>query len=361
MTRRAANSREPLLLDGLSDGAVSGALRAALALSVATSTPLQFASPPSDAQRVFVEAFAGAVHATLEAGSPSVFRPGKLKGGSVSVTLPAEFSAGLLLEPLAIALAFASRPTSLLVRGATHVRGAPSFHELAFAWAPLVERAGLVLELALESASFGADGAGAVRARIFPAARMRPLELVHRGVLSDVRALTLVSNVGLGLALPLERRISERLRALGIVPQGEALPMPAAKGRGLAVALVAQFEAVRVALVEVGEAGRTPESLADAAADRFRSLLSGRGALDASLAESLLVPLALAASSSGAPGAIAPASRGTSRFTTAEVTTELLSIAGVVRALLDVDVQVQGLPGAEGLVEIRPRPEAAIA
>ena len=46
--------------------------------------------------------------------------------------------------------------------------------------------------------------------------------------------------------------------------------------------------------------------------------------------------------------------RGTSRLSTTRITETLLPLAEVARRFLDVEIQIQGLPGDEGLIEVRP-------
>lgn len=358
MTQRGA--KVSVTLDGPQGPRAGDVLAAALGLALATRREVRWRLPMESEQGPawsLVAAVAGATGAEVEtSGGELRFTPVPLRSGRYGLTCSPGVPVALALEALWWPLALAQGASDLDVFGETHAAGSPSFHDFAYGVMPAYERQGGGGELALESAGFPPEGGGHVRARVFPAPRLRGLDLPNRGMLREVRAVALVANLGIGIALPMERRLSERLRLRGIAGQVEMLPMPAARGRGLAVVVAAEFEHARAAFTAVGEAGRPGHEVVDRAVDDLVRLLERRGAVDARLAGRMLVGAALAASVFGAPGAIANARerRPSSRFTVGEVTGELLAVARVARALCDVEVQVQGLPGEEGVVEVRP-------
>jgi RNA 3'-terminal phosphate cyclase (ATP) len=358
MTRHSAVS-EAIELDG-TDGATRAPLvRAALSLAAITQRPFVVHSmdgPEGADLLAAVEAARvvfGGRSETDTSEHTLTCEPGPLKAGSYRFESAAA-SLAPLLEMVSVPLALAGAPSDLRATGVTHFPNAPSFHEFAFGWLPVAERLGLTGEFRLDAAGFWPEAAGLSTARVYPAPRLRPIESTQRGMLVEVQAIVLLANLGIGIALPMERRLNERLRTCGIAAQTEILPLPVERGRGVAVAIVAQFEHTRVAFSVVGEAGRPAEALADEVVDRLQAFLRRRGLLPGEVAERILVPLALASSSFGAPGALLKAPRGSSRISTSEVTGTLLAVAGVVRRFLDVEVQIQGLPGGDGVIEIRP-------
>ncbi len=358
------SSDEGLAIPGTSGDAGESALRTALAFSIVTGTPFTMhwgedgVPAAAHAQALaMVSALGGEFIQTQPGTSEISYRPAPIRNVNAKIDaglLPV----GPLIQALALPLAVSGSASTLRITGVTHLAGSPSFHELALAWLPAVERLGFAGEVSLEAAGFVPDGGGVVSVRIFPSPRLHPIDLGQRGLLHEVQALALVANLGIGIAVQLERRLSERLRARGIAAQIEVLPMPVERGRGLAAVVSAQFERSRVVWAAVGEAGRPAAAVADEAVDHLQRLLERRGAVDGALAAQLLPFMAIASSSFSAPGAIGQGSRGASRVTTSEVTTPLLAVADVARRFLDVDIQVQGLPGDEGLVEVRPRATA---
>jgi RNA 3'-terminal phosphate cyclase (ATP) len=282
------------------------------------------------------------------------FEPAPVKSGTFEVEVP--FSVGAVLQMVAVPLSLAGGTSSLRLRGPTHGQGGHSFHDVALGWLPLAERLGIAGEISLASVGFDGDVSGGIDARIYSTPRLHGVELGSRGMLVETQALALVANLGIGIALPLERRLSERLRASGISAQVEVLPMPAEKARGLAAVIVVQFERVRTAIVAIGLTGHPAEEVADTAVADLQRLLSRRGAVPGGVAEELIVPLSVAATALGSPGVIGRDAPMGSRITTAEVTPSLLVVADVARRMLGVEIQIQGLPGDDGTVEIRPAP-----
>lgn len=352
----------PLSLDGAPGEAGEAALRAALSLALVTGTPFRMQWAPEHG--TLTAAGAAALRAAAVVGGEAQgaagdvdasFHPRTVRPGAFTVEAAPGTAAAPLVQLLALPLSLAGGPSTLRVSGVTHGGEGPSFHELVLGWLPTVEPLGLVCELVLDAAGFPPDS-GAMAARVYPAPRLRPVELLSRGMLVDVRAMALVANLGIGIAGRLRQRASEALRALGIAAQVEAIPMPAPKeSRGLALLVAAQFERVRVTVLAAGEAGRPVEAVADEAVAGLGALLERRGAVDGRTGAALLLPAAVAASAHGSPGTIGGGERGGSRFTVSEVRPELLTVAQVVRAFLEVDVRVLGLPGTDGTVDVRPR------
>lgn len=331
---------------------LAGPVLTALAVSCAARVGFRF----DDAQAArWLSALAPACGAGVESDDEGwLFTPGRQRrGGSHRVALPPELAAAPVLAALASATSSAERPVSLRLEAITHPSDETSFHDFALSWSAALEQAGLALDAKLEVASFGTESSGVLAVRFFPSPRLKPVECVQRGLLSEVRAIALVSSGNRLAAQRLEHAVTSRLRAAGINAQPEALPIPSGT-RGAALVINARFERVLASFTGVVE-GNDFEGAADECVDALQGFMGSRGALPSSLAESLLVPAALAASALATRGSIGGNGPVGSRWTTAEVTLGLLGSADVVRALLDVDVRVRGLPGNDGLVRLEPR------
>jgi RNA 3'-terminal phosphate cyclase (ATP) len=353
---------EPVKLSGSEGSAGETSLRAALSLAAITQQPFVMtwsdAAAVSSISAATVEAaraiLGGAAEGATVGSREIQFEPGPLKSG----TFRAEAGAcplAPLVEMATVPLSLAGGVSQIRFSGITHAPGQPTFHDAALGWMPLVERVGIAAELTLTASGFEPDGDGVIDVRVFPAPRLRGLDIASRGLLVETQALALVANLGIGIALPLERSLSTRLRGCGIAAQVEVLPMPAERARGLAAVIVAQFERVRAAIVTTGQTGHPAEEVAELAVKELQQLLRCRGALPASTAEALLVPLALAASPHGAPGVIGKDPPSASHLTVSEVTAGMLTVSDVIRRMLPVEIQIQGLPGDEGAIDLRPR------
>lgn len=352
----------PVELPGADGAPGLAALRAALSLAAIARTPVAFrwaddasglTAPMVAAVHAMRAALCGEAEGANQGSRHVTFTPQSARAAPITIDAPG-IPIAPLLEMLLPALSLSGTSSQLRLTGVTHAANETAFHDLAYGWLPLMEQLGFTAEVVLGAAGFAPDG-GIIEARIFPTPRLKGLELGSRGLLIETQALALVANLGIGIALPLERRLTDRLRASGIVAQVEVLPMPADRSRGLAAVVLVQFERLRVAIVETGQPGRPPEEVADRAVEQLQRLLSRRGAIPGETMQRLLVPLALAASPHGAPGAIGAEKSAASRVTTTEVTPALLAVADVVRRLLPVEVLIQGLPGADGVVDVRPR------
>lgn len=348
MTVQNAEDIRPLTFDT----GLAGPVLTALAVSCASRVGFRFAQPQA---AEWLRALAPVCGANVEPDADGWrFTPGYTRrGGSHRVSLPPGLSAAPVLAALAAASSSAKRPVSLRLEAVTHPSDAPSFHDFALGWNPTLEQAGLAVDAALEVSSFGADATGVLTARFFPSPRVGPFDCVQRGLLSEVRAISLVSSGNRLAASRLDRAVSARLRAAGINAQPEALPIPS-RVRGAAMVIDARFERVKTSFTRVVVVDDY-EGAAGACVDALQGFMSSRGALQASLAESLLVPAAVAASGLASHDSIGGNGPVSSRWTTTEVTLGLLASADVVRSLLDVDVRVQGLPGNDGLVQVHPR------
>jgi len=358
----------PIVLDG-GDSAGDGGgqrLRTALALACVTGrafSAIRFrAGRPEPGLRAAhvhqVRALASLCDAAVagaEVGSGRVdFTPGRPVTAVDGLTLDAGAtgSTALLLQSACWPLALAARTSSLVLRGGTHQPAAPTFHDLALVWGPAVARLGFTVELSLQVAGFGTGGGGQVTARIEPAHAMPPLDLRHRGTLREVEVLSFAGGLAAEVAERQAARVIRALRALGVAAEAERLPLPVQGSAGSALLIVAGFERTRsghgaVAGREAG--GVDPVVLA---VDAFRDHLTSGGALEAHLADQLLVPAALLAAGlvPPVPGVI-PASR----WSVGLVTGHLLDVAAIIPRFLDVEVAVLGRPGEPGEVRVQPR------
>jgi len=360
MTRRA----EPdIVLQGEAGGCDAPLLRAALALSAVTGRGFRFdslradASPPGldAALLACTRAAAEICRAGVEGAEPGstalAFRPGAVRAGTYSFDTPGGTAA--LLHTVLLPLSFAPARSRVRLCGPTHAAGEPSFHDLAVGFLPAAERVGLGCELSLESAGPGAEP-GVVHAHVFPAPRWSGLDAVQRGLLRELRAVVLSANAPAGAAMALERAVAERLRSRGLAGETEALPVPAARGRGLGLLLAALFERSTVTFFRAaGDA--VPAAIAADAVDALQRFLGTRGAFDASLAAQVLLPAAVAASPWAVRGRIGAGAPSRSQFAVSEVAPELFALADAARRFLGVEVRIGGLPGREGLVAIRPQ------
>jgi len=353
----------PIVIDGSLGEGGGQALRTALPLAAITGRPFSLhriragsAAPglqPRDL--IAVRAVAGLCGAELRGAEP---RSPRLEVRPTRPVAPVELSldaggdgsAPLLLQTLCWPLALAAGGSFLTLRGVTHARGGPSFHDLALLWAPAVARLGFGVELALQAAGFAPEGGGTMTAEIRPAHPMPPLDLRHRGTLREAEVMAVVSGRDFEVADRLVAGALRRLRDIGVAAEASRLPVPAGGGSGCQVLVVAQFDRTRGGSGAVGASGVPPDRVAEAAVQAFGRFLGCGAALDPFLGEQLVLPAALAASGRVALPGLVPATR----YTVSSVTRQLSTTAEVVRRFLEVEIAVVGGEGSEGEVRIQP-------
>jgi RNA 3'-terminal phosphate cyclase (ATP) len=258
-------------------------------------------------------------------------------------------SAPLLFQTLCWPLALAGGTSQLTLRGGTHQRYSPTFHDLALVWAPAVARLGFRFDLALQEAGFYPEGGGELTATVEPAHAMPPLDLRHRGTLEQVEVVAMVGGLAFAVAERLAERALRKLRDIGIAADATRVPVPARRSSGSHLLAVAAFERTRAGFGAIGEG--QPDRTADAVVSDLAAFLKGGAAVDRYLADQLLLPAALlAASLVPSPPGIVPVTR----YTASTITKHLLTTADVIKRFLRVDISVLGREDDEGEVRIQP-------
>ena len=220
------------------------------------------------------------------------FRPGPVTPGNYRFAVGTAGSATLVLQTVLPALLTASGRSTLTLDGGTHNPMAPPFDFLARCFTPLIHRMGPSMELELRRHGFFPAGGGRFHARIEPAKRLLPLELLERGSIRNRQARILVSklpeHIGQRELNVLRDELKWREEECGV----EAVPYPV--GPGNVVVLAVEAEHVTEVFTGFGERGRPAEEVAKAAAEGAKCWIEADVPVDEHLADQLLIPLALA-------------------------------------------------------------------
>jgi RNA 3'-terminal phosphate cyclase (ATP) len=354
----------PILIDGTQGEGGGQLLRTALALSCVTGRPFGISrvragreKPGLRPQHVAAaRAAARLCDAELsgdaEGSQRLSFAPRRrVTPGDWSFDLGSAGSAPLLFQTLCWPLALAGGPSTLAIAGATHQDHAPSFHDLALVWAPAVARLGFRFELGLQAAGFHPEGGGALTAQIEPARPMPPFDLRHRGLLREVEVLAMVGGLPWADAVAEAAHAQKALTGLGVASQAERLALPVRGSRGRHTLVVASFEGIKSGHGATRAGERAGEGAAAEAVASFHDHIERGGAVDAHLADQLLLPAALLAAGlvEHPPGGI-PATR----YTASSRTPHVDGTAAVIRRFLDVEVNIVGRLGEEAEIRVQP-------
>ena len=303
----------PLVLDGSTGEGGGQILRTGLALAMVTGRPLHITRiragrPKPGLMRQHLACVQAAVAVCggqaegAELNSQTlVFTPGDVRSGDYRFQIATAGSCLLVLQTVLPALMLAEAPSKVELMGGTHNPMAPPFDFLERAFAPLVRRLGVGLELQLQRRGFYPAGGGELVAHITPAPSTRPLapvDVLERGPLHN--------GWGEALAPGLARHIATReLEALGqrmgwTFEAGQLRQPPTRQneGPGNALMLALEYPEVTEIFSVCGERGVPAETVADRAAYLARRYRDSGAPVGEHLADQLLLPMALAGAGS---------------------------------------------------------------
>lgn len=268
------------------------------------------------------------------------FIPGPVLPGRYEFDIGTAGASGLVLQTVYLPLAFAGGSSQVLVHGGTHVPLSPCYHYLERQWCPMLEHLGIHIRLHMLRAGFWPPGGGLIQATIRPSRSVRALDLCERGPLLRIEGLSAAACLPVHVAERQRDQALRRLRSAGFSAHitTECLQ---ATSPGTVLLLLMRFQHTQACFFALGARGKPAERVADEAVDEALGFLCGDGAVDAYLADQLLLPLAIAASSS--------------RLRTAAVTTHLTTHAEVIRRFLPcVSIVIEGASGQPGTIHISP-------
>lgn len=325
-------------------------LRSSLALSLLTGRPFIMTNirqnrrkPGLRAQHLrAVESAAAVGGAQVEGtkiGSQTLtFEPRAIRSGTFPFDIGTAGSTSLVLQTILPPLSFVHGSSTVILTGGTHVPWSPSFHFLDLHWLPFMRRMGFDIQLELSAAGFYPRGGGHVSAEVHPAATIKPLQLTQRGILKQIRGISAVANLKIGIAERQRARALERLASTGIHANIELRRVPSPSA-GTFLLLLAEFEQSQYCCCGLGARGKSAERVADEVVADFLAFLATDGAVDHYLTDQLVLPLALA--------------KGTSELRTSQVTQHLATNAKIVKIFLPVVIEIDGAVGNPGTVVIR--------
>jgi RNA 3'-terminal phosphate cyclase (ATP) len=270
------------------------------------------------AARAVARISGAAIEGDAIGSSTLVFRPQTIRGGEHRFDVGSAGSATLVLQTVLPVLAVAPAPSVLSLGGGTHNPHAPPFEFLQLAFAPLVRRCGVGLQLTLERPGFYPAGGGLLRAAITPVESWSGLDLLERGKLVERRVIAMVARLPESIAT---RERDSALRALGWSARcAEVRVIKESAGPGNLLVIVLRFEQITEVVCGFGMKGVRAETVAERTARETRSYLRSKAAVGPHLADQLMLPLALA---------------GGGRFRTLPPTSHARTNAEVIRLFLD--------------------------
>ena len=244
------DSADILTIDGAHGEGGGQVLRTALALSAITLRPFHIVNirarrrPPGLLPQHLSAARAAAAigFATLsgdELGSSKLTfapsrRPQPGSYGFDVAEIAGHGSAGsaiLILQTILVPLALAQGPSTIMVRGGTHLEWAPAYDDFALGYLPALRRMGLSAEAELLNWGWYPAGGGGVRCSVgaaqsgasHPSVSPQPIEAVERGPLRHITGRAVAANLPSHICQRMCDRARAALSDLGVPVQIEAL------------------------------------------------------------------------------------------------------------------------------------------
>jgi RNA 3'-terminal phosphate cyclase (ATP) len=241
-------------------------------------------------------------------------------GSAGSVTLLAQ----ALLPPLLQSAA----PSTLVLRGGTHVPWSPAAHYLLHVFLPALAQLGARVTMTLERWGWYPRGGGEIRLALHPSPPLHGVEWRTPPASAAFRAISAASRLPEHVARRQAARLQARL--------GPQLPVELQAAGGQDPGSLVFIWGPRAGFAALGARGKPAEQVADEAADAYLTFRQRQAAVDRHLADQLVLYLAQA--------------QGPSVLVTSEITSHLLTNLWVIEQFLGPVFKVQGNPGERGEV-----------
>jgi RNA 3'-terminal phosphate cyclase (ATP) len=236
-------------------------------------------------------------------------------------------------------LALASGESQVTLKGGTHVAWSPPFDYLTEVYLPMLKPMGLTAACTLDAWGFYPVGGGQFTAIIEPASPLplKPLTLIDRGELRQVRGIGVACNLPSDIAQRITNRAMNVLRQAGL-PVNITPQRVSGTGPGAGLFLIAEYDQALAGFAALGRKGKPSDVVADEACQELLAYHTNGAAVEPHLADQLLLPLALA--------------EGRSEFQTSIITQHLLTNAQIIHRFIPARIDIDGLEGQSGRVVV---------
>jgi len=245
-------------------------------------------------------------------------------------------SVPLILQTVLVPLSRTGRMSNLTLKGGTHVPYSPTYEYFEHISLKAFEELGIYAWPSLASAGYSPAGGGEVSLEIEPS-QLNGFDFREPGEIRSVHAWIVTSE----LPEHVRKRGIERLERLahrdGLEITIKTL-RPHASSPGAAVTLGAHMESGYGGGQSLGHRGKPMEQVVEEAYEDFLEYLDSGCGVDRYLADHLVLPACL--------------SREPAAFTTARITSTLLTVVWVVKQFMPVRLTVLGQENKAGEVRV---------
>jgi RNA 3'-terminal phosphate cyclase (ATP) len=312
-------------------------LRSSLTLSAITGTPFKIKNIRSGRKKPglmrqhltcvkAVQRICSAFVIGAEVGSQELeFYPESINAGKYKFVVGTAGSTSLVFQTILPVLFMADDVSHVEFEGGTHNPMAPPFDYLDKVFLPTLLKMGIHVNRKLERYGFYPAGGGRFSVDIYPInGQLNPLEIVDRGVLVNESADCLIAFLRNDIA---QREMAVVQENTGIMPKDMTITeTDNTVGPGNVLYLTYKFAKSMAMSCQFGVQGVRAETVALKAIKEMHDLVESGAAIDAHLADQLIIPFALA---------------GSGRFSTVKPSLHTKTNIEVVKKFLDVAIEVE--------------------
>jgi RNA 3'-phosphate cyclase len=240
-------------------------------------------------------------------------------------------SVSLIAQTLLPPLLKAGAPSSLTIRGGTHVAWSPPGHYLMHVLAPALAEMGAEVAIGLEKWGWYPRGGGEMRFAVKPALHFSPVDWRTPPAAASFQGLSAGSRLPEHVIARQARRLKERL--------GESLNVAEIQAPAMDPGSFVFLWGPRAGFSALGARGKPAEKVADEVFREYERFRQSRAAIDRHLADQILLYLALA--------------DGPSTFVTEEITLHLVTNLWVIEQFLGPRFEMEGSLGTPGKIICR--------
>ena len=335
-----------LVLDGSYGEGGGQILRTGLSLAALTSTSVRLlnirkgrAKPGLRPQHLTaVRALARITRAELTGdsiGSTSLtFSPQGMYPGSyvfdVAETTGSAGSVSLVAQTLLPVLVFAQSPSTLTIKGGTHVPMSPPAHYLAAVFLPALREMGVRADLTITNWGFYPQGGGEIVLQVQPVRQLTSVSWTAPPQAETFQGLSAAANLPEHVRQRQSRSVHQHL--------GWPLPIREEDAQSLGKGSFVFLWGPHAGFAALGARGKPAEQVGEEAAQALKKFLASGAGVDCHLADQIALYTALA--------------QGWSTFTTDMSTSHFLTNVWVIEHFLQVRFEVMGLPHEKGTISL---------
>ncbi len=308
-----------IVIDGSFGEGGGQILRTSVALSAVTMKPIKIINirakrrPPGLRRQhlTAVLAVGKLVDAEIkgaEVGSTElVFIPRRRVAGEFYFDIGTAGSIPLVLQAVIPASLFAPGEVRITIRGGTDVPMSPPIDYMRFVFKPLIERMGANFNIILKRRGHYPKGGGLVELHVKPLKNLRPLEILERGAVKEIRGLSHCVRLPKHVAERQAKAAKEFLSRFGYEAKIDLEWYEPSRdphlGPGSGIVLWAITENSILGGDSIGKKGKRAEVVGEEAARKLVEDLSTKKALDRHMSDMIIPYMALACGTSEVSGA----------------------------------------------------------